>query len=129
MDHFKNLYWIHYNITSVLCFGWEACEILAPWPGVEPKTPALEGAVLTTGPPGKSPTAHVNLTSFYFTTTLYILDLPEGPRLFCSLACDLISKYVFQYEISYSFGDHYVYNYSDLLFSVCFKKNPIECLT
>jgi len=70
MDHFKNLYWVHYNVTSVLCFGWEACEILTPRPGIKPTPPALEGAVLTTGPPGKPPAAHVNLTPFYFTTTL-----------------------------------------------------------
>ena len=38
----------------VLDFGHEACGILAPWPGIEPALPALEGEVLTTGPPGKS---------------------------------------------------------------------------
>ena len=32
----------------------KACESLAPGPGIEPATPALEGKVLTTGPPGKS---------------------------------------------------------------------------
>ena len=31
-----------------------ACGILAPTPGFEPAPPALEGEVLTTGPPGKS---------------------------------------------------------------------------
>ena len=35
-------------------FGHEACGILAPQPGIEPTPPALEGKVLTTGPPGKS---------------------------------------------------------------------------
>ena len=35
-------------------FGCEACGILAPGPGIEPAPPALEGEVLTTGPPGKS---------------------------------------------------------------------------
>ena len=34
--------------------GHEACGILAPQPGIEPSPPALEGKVLTTGPPGKS---------------------------------------------------------------------------
>ena len=28
-------------------FGQEACGILAPWPGIEPLPPALEGKVLT----------------------------------------------------------------------------------
>ena len=27
-------------------FGHEACGILAPWPGIKPATPALEGEVL-----------------------------------------------------------------------------------
>ena len=36
-------------------FGQEACGILAPRPGIEPTTPALEGKVLTTGLPEKSP--------------------------------------------------------------------------
>ena len=35
-------------------FGLKACGILAPWPGVEPTSPALEDEVLTTGPLGKS---------------------------------------------------------------------------
>ena len=35
-------------------FGPKACGILAPRPGIEPATPALEGEVLTTRPPGKS---------------------------------------------------------------------------
>ena len=35
-------------------FGCEACGILAPQPGIEPAPPALEGKVLTTGPPRKS---------------------------------------------------------------------------
>ena len=35
-------------------FGREAYGILAPQPGVEPAPLALEGKVLTTGPPGKS---------------------------------------------------------------------------
>ena len=56
---FKSLYWICYNIAPVLCFGgfWGvrgACRILAPWPGMEPAHPALEGEVLTSGPSGKS---------------------------------------------------------------------------
>ena len=38
----------------VLVLGREACGILAPWPGIEPGLPTLEGGVLSTGPPGKS---------------------------------------------------------------------------
>ena len=32
----------------------KACGILIPWSRIEPSSPALEGKVLTTGPPGKS---------------------------------------------------------------------------
>ena len=39
-----------------LVFGCESCGILAPQPGIEPTPPALEGEVLTIGPPGKSQT-------------------------------------------------------------------------
>ena len=35
-------------------FGYKVCRILAPGPGIEPLSSALEGKVLTTGPPGKS---------------------------------------------------------------------------
>ena len=38
----------------VWLFGLEACEILAPQPGFKPAPPALEGEVLSTGPPGKT---------------------------------------------------------------------------
>ena len=37
-----------------LFFCSEACDILAPPPGIEPAPLALEGEVLATGPPGKS---------------------------------------------------------------------------
>ena len=39
-------------------FGPKAGGILAPWPGIKPVPPALEGEVLTTGLPGKS--LHLN---------------------------------------------------------------------
>ena len=35
-------------------FSREACGILASQPGIEPAPSAMEGKVLTTGPPGKS---------------------------------------------------------------------------
>ena len=36
-------------------FGPEAYGILAPQPGINPAPSALDGEVLMTGPPGKSP--------------------------------------------------------------------------
>ena len=32
----------------------EACEILVPWPGIKPSSPALQAGLLTSGPSGKS---------------------------------------------------------------------------
>ena len=49
-------------------FGHEACEILAPQPGIEPAAPALEGEVLTTGLPGKS---HMYLFELQFSLDVY----------------------------------------------------------
>ena len=70
VSHFlflKSLYWICYNIASVLClgfFGHEACGILAPWPETESAPSALEGKVLTTEPSGKSPRSHFLINPF-----------------------------------------------------------------
>ena len=41
-------------LVYVLVFSSEASGIWAPWPGIKPTPPALEGEVLTTGQPGKS---------------------------------------------------------------------------
>ena len=49
----KSIDLLQYCLCSVFwpfgCRRW----ILAPWPGIEPTPPALEGKVLTTRPPGK----------------------------------------------------------------------------
>ena len=71
VDDFLSLYCICYSIASVLHFGFfghEACGILAPQPGIEPAPPALEGEVLTTGPPGKS-----LLEDFLITVSISVL--------------------------------------------------------
>ena len=53
---------LQYCFCFMFCFfGHEACGVLAPWPGIEPTPPALEGKVLTTGPPGKRPTDVIKL--------------------------------------------------------------------
>ena len=57
VDHFLfSLYWICCNTLCFCsgCFGWEACGILDPQPGIEPTPSALEGEILVTGPPGDS---------------------------------------------------------------------------
>jgi len=51
-------YFSTYDASSVaVAHGFNcltACGILVSRPGVEPKSPALEGGFLTSGPPGKS---------------------------------------------------------------------------
>ena len=50
------LFKVCYHIASVYVLrflGHEASGILAPWPGIEPVPPVLEGEVLIIGPPGK----------------------------------------------------------------------------
>ena len=50
----------------VLAFWPQACGILAPKAGIEPTLPALEGEVLTTGPPGESPNVWILSLNIYF---------------------------------------------------------------
>ena len=45
-------------------FGHEACGILACRPRIESSPPALEGEVLTSGPPEKSPEMEVLISYF-----------------------------------------------------------------
>ena len=48
-------------------FGCKSRGILAPWPGIEPAPSALEGEVLTSGPPGKSLVLFIYLFLFLAT--------------------------------------------------------------
>ena len=52
---FVTILLLFYVLWFFFFFGHKAPGILAPGPGIEPATPELEGEVLTTGPPGKSP--------------------------------------------------------------------------
>ena len=56
VSFYKSLFHLlQYCICFMVLVSWhEACEILAPQPGIEPTSPALEDEVLTTGLPGKS---------------------------------------------------------------------------
>ena len=58
-----------------------ACGILAPQPGINLASLALEGGVLTTEPPGKSPEATLNLLIqhiFYYVPTLSLVFSGPG---------------------------------------------------
>ena len=49
------------DFKCIFFFFWPyrtACGILVPQPGIEPVSPALEGGVSTTGPPGRSPLSY-----------------------------------------------------------------------
>ena len=54
-------------------FGCKACEVLASWPGFNSTSSALEGEVLTTGPPGKSYSFHSTLNMSSFTEKIIIV--------------------------------------------------------
>ena len=45
-------------------FGFEACGILAAWPGIKLTPPALEDEILTAGLPGKSLNFILDLSNF-----------------------------------------------------------------
>ena len=65
-------------------FGCETCGILAPQPGIESAPPALEGKVLTTGPPGKSLTMAIfnnHLIKFLKIKQLACKQVPAGTPL------------------------------------------------
>ena len=47
-----------------LFFGHEACGISTPQPGIKPIASAVEGEVLTTGPPAKSLTCHLSMVTW-----------------------------------------------------------------
>ena len=55
---FVTILLLFYVLDFFFFFGRKACRILVPGPGIQPAPPALEGGVLTTGPPGKSPLFH-----------------------------------------------------------------------
>ena len=59
-------------LVYILVYGRKACGILAVRPGIKPSPPPLEGEVLTTGPPRKSPLCddfYDNFFKFYFLLT------------------------------------------------------------
>ena len=66
---FIEFFFFFYNIASVLCVAFLAARhggILDPQPGTEPVPPALEGKILTTGPPGKVSIFKSILFFFFF---------------------------------------------------------------
>ena len=64
-------------------FGFEACGILAPRPGIKLRHLALEGEVLTTGPPGKPQELPFLLkgSCFYQDAFFAFFDFPKGSAI------------------------------------------------
>ena len=60
---------LQYCFYFVLVFWFRGMWDLLPQPGIEPKPPALDGRVLTTGPPGKSLQSPLFLVSVSLLTT------------------------------------------------------------
>ena len=54
--------------------GQQACGILALWPGIELTSPALEGKVLTSEPPGKS---YIYIYIYYHKTKNQYIENPN----------------------------------------------------
>ena len=54
-------------LSFVFFFGNKWRGILTPWPGIKPTLPALEGEVLTTWPPAKSPQLATSECASWFT--------------------------------------------------------------
>ena len=64
-------------------FVFEACGILAPLPGIKLRHLALEGEVLTTGPPGKPQELPFLLkgSCFYQDAFFAFFDFPKGSAI------------------------------------------------
>ena len=63
-------------------FGCDACGIPASRPGIEPALSALEGEVLTTGPPGKSQKPSFFLEKSFFSWKRFFVWIVCPPWLF-----------------------------------------------
>ena len=76
-----SLYWICYNIASVLYFGFLAVRhvgISAPWPGIEPAPPAPEGEIFTTHLQGSSRLSLFSITFFWGSVGHYFIGCPSS---------------------------------------------------
>ena len=78
----------------LLFLGRKACGIWAPWPGIEPVPPALEGWFWTTEPPGNS-----HECTFLFTIVLSHHFLLYSTQMFPSLQVILIFVWLQLIEI------------------------------
>ena len=89
-DFFK--VFIEFGPKLLWFFGYKACGILTPWPGIELALPALESEVLTTGPPG-------SLYKSFFLSLLWVKKRRQRRKslifmldlLLCVRACSVTS--------------------------------------
>ena len=72
-------------------FGHKACGILAPHSGTKPSPPPLEGEVLTTGRPGKSPSVVPNPPTPFFCFCFFVFVFVFFIKNKCSIAFPFLS--------------------------------------
>ena len=73
-----------------------AYETLVPWPGLEPMLPALEGRVLNTGPPGKTPLPRI-LQLFYECQQIWLTAVCWWDCL--GIVCFSLFSYCFGFDV------------------------------
>ena len=80
---------LHYCFSFVFwLFGFQACGILVPQPGIEPTPSALEAEVLTPGPPGKShQQCHSYQSTFQRLTKMGLLEMADIPERWSKKHC------------------------------------------
>ena len=113
-------------------FGHEKYGILAPWPGIKPTTPALEGEVLTPGLPGKSLLSNLDYEHFKHTENLkeysehphtHLIDSTDALNVFFHL-----TQYLFFHSSIHPVG----FNWSSLRLwlyeCMCVRMCGCECV-
>ena len=91
----------------LFCFSYKACGMLSPWPGTEPASPAMEGEVLNSGPPGQS----LSVIFRSIETRYYYLHLEEESH--CDeKTCSLSISGVMQKEVLQTKLKHYIHLYN-----------------
>ena len=80
-------------------FGLKACGILALLPGIEPTPPALEGKLLTTGPPGKS--TNEKILDGWVPPAKHSANITEGTNVYFFFSLGMPDLLLIQMYISY----------------------------
>ena len=85
---------------------WLTCQILAPWPGIKHRSPALQGGFLTTGPPGRSPNQYSWTIIMFQVLTKWRIWRRNVHLLNTSVVLDIVCTSL-QLIITVQLGDNY----------------------